>query len=109
MIDTLRLEDFQNNVEEYLYRIRTGKHYFLKEKGTSRTWYIKPYIELELEPEVIKLIKQDAKKKGLTFDQMVVYVLLKYMDQKDKIKRNKAKCSKKCSKKCSGRCSGKCK
>lgn len=111
MIDTLKLEDFQNNIEEYLYRIRTGKHYFLKDKDTSRTWYIKPYVdpkmvtvELELEPETIKLIKRDAKKKGLTFDQMIVYILLKYMDQKTKPKSGKAKCSKKCSGRCSGRC-----
>jgi hypothetical protein len=99
MIDTLKLEDFQNDVEEYLYRVRTGKLYLLKEKGTSRTWLIKPYVDpkmvtinIDLEPETIKKIQEEAKKKRLTFDQMVAYILLKHMDarvaQPKKVKRS---------------------
>lgn len=88
MLDTIRLEDFQNNIDEYLYRVRTGKCYYLKDATTGRTWFLKPYkepnmvtVQLDLEPQTIKFLKREAKAKKLTFDQMVTYVMLKHIDK----------------------------
>ena len=88
MLDTIQLKDFQNNIDEYLYRVRTGKCYYLKDKTTGRTWFLKPYnepqmvtVQVDLEPETIKILTRDAKAKKLTFDQMISYVLLKHIDR----------------------------
>jgi len=89
MIDTIQLKDFQNNIDEYLYRIRTGKCYYLQDKTTNRKWLLKPYkeakmvtVQLDLELETIKMVQLEAKQKKLTFDQMITYILLHYVDGK---------------------------
>ena len=94
MLDTIQLKDFQNNIDEYLYRVRTGKCYYLKDKTTGRTWFLKPYkepnmvtITVDLEPETIKYLNRDAKVKKLTFDQMVTYILLKHIDRIEHLDR----------------------